>query len=169
MNGANGEMKIMKIWPLERPHSKLDLQLPWLAMGYTFSWQASLTFFSPYFLLFGQDLKLLVSIWHDVMIVINFNDPLVWIQACEQWTILFMRAMPMAMENLVIAYHWNTFWYATSRRRGYQLWVRRFKLRDYVYLQQTSPTTLDVTVGCVILHVWKVLPFKVCLLEGWNG
>jgi hypothetical protein len=62
MNGANGETKIMKIWPLERPLSILDLQLPWLAMGYKFSWQASLAFFPPYFLLFGQDPKLLASI-----------------------------------------------------------------------------------------------------------
>jgi hypothetical protein len=32
-----------------------DLQLPWLAMGYRFNRQASLSSFSPYFLLFGRE------------------------------------------------------------------------------------------------------------------
>jgi hypothetical protein len=35
-------------------HSDWDLQLPWLAMGYRFSKQASLASFSPYYLLFGR-------------------------------------------------------------------------------------------------------------------
>jgi hypothetical protein len=46
------------------------------------------------------------------MAIINMDDPNVWIQACEQWTILFRRVMPMAMENLAIAQHYNTFHYA---------------------------------------------------------
>jgi len=36
-------------------------------------------------------------------------------------------------------------------------------------LQQIAPTTLDVTIGHVILHVQKVLPFGVLLLEGRDG
>jgi hypothetical protein len=28
---------------------------------------------------------------------------------------------------------------------------------------------LDVIVGCVILRMWKVLPFRVLLLEGQDG
>ena len=39
-----------------------DLQLPWLAMGYRFSKQASLASFSPYFLLYGREPVLLASI-----------------------------------------------------------------------------------------------------------
>jgi hypothetical protein len=46
--------------------------------------------------------------------------------------------------------------------------VHKFELRDYVYLQRTTPTTLDVIAGPVILCVQKVLPFKI-LLEGWDG
>jgi hypothetical protein len=43
-------------------------------MGYKFNQQASLAFFSLYFLLFGRDPKLLTSIRHDVMTIISFDD-----------------------------------------------------------------------------------------------
>jgi hypothetical protein len=33
--------------------------------------------------LFGCEPKLPASIWWDVMVIINMNDPNVWIQACE--------------------------------------------------------------------------------------
>jgi hypothetical protein len=39
-----------------------DLQLPWLIMGYRFNQQASPSCFSPYFLLFGHEPKLIASI-----------------------------------------------------------------------------------------------------------
>jgi hypothetical protein len=47
--------------------------------------------------------------------------------------------------------------------------VRRFQPRDYVYLQQTTPNTLDVTVGRIILRVCEVLGSGVLLLEGRDG
>jgi hypothetical protein len=53
----------------------------------------------------------------------------------------------MAMENLAIAQHWDTLCYVTTRGGGYQLKI----LGNYVYLQQTTLTTLDVTIGHVIL------------------
>jgi hypothetical protein len=89
-------------------------------MGYRFSWQASLSFFSPYFLLFGHELELPTPIWQDVMVLINMDDPNVWIQACVQWATLFQHVMPMAMENLAIAQHWDTLRYATIRGGGYR-------------------------------------------------
>ncbi len=52
-----------------------DLQLPWLAVGYKFSEQASLASFSPYFLLFDHELKLLVSIQCNVMVIIDLDAP----------------------------------------------------------------------------------------------
>jgi len=33
----------------------------------------------------------------------------------------------------------------------------------------TNNTMLDVIMKHVILHVWKVLPFGVLLLEGWDS
>jgi hypothetical protein len=56
-----------------------DLQLPWLAMGYRFSRQASLSYFSPYFLLFDYEPELPVSIRRNAMAIINMDDPNVWI------------------------------------------------------------------------------------------
>jgi hypothetical protein len=53
------------------------------------------------------------------MIVISLNDPLVWIQAREQWVTLFRHVMPMVMENLAIVQHRNILQYATIRGRGY--------------------------------------------------
>jgi len=75
----------LRKYGLHKGHTQnWDLQLPWLAMGYRFSRQASFSSFSPYFLLFGHELKLLASIQRDVITIINFDDLNVWIHACEQ-------------------------------------------------------------------------------------
>jgi hypothetical protein len=44
--------------------------LPWLAMGYRFSKQASLAFFSPYMLLFGREPELPLAIRKKVSRVV---------------------------------------------------------------------------------------------------
>ncbi|BBN08003.1 hypothetical protein Mp_4g07990 [Marchantia polymorpha subsp. ruderalis] len=77
--------------------------------------------------------------------------------------------MPAAFENLAIAQHRDTLRYATIRGGGYRPSIRRFHVGDYVYLQQTAPTTLDVTAGRTILRVREVLPSGVLLLEGRDG
>ncbi len=87
------------------------------------------------------------------MTVISFDDLVLWVQACEQWAVLFRWVMFMAMENLAIAWHQDFFWYATIHGRGYEPRVRGFELGDYVYLKQTTPTTLDVIASHVTLHV----------------
>ncbi len=80
------------------------------------------------------------------------------------------RVMPMIMENLAIAQHQNTMRYAIVFGGGYRPWVWRFEPKDYVYLQQTTPTTLDVTMRHVILHVQKVLLSRTLLmLKGQDG
>jgi hypothetical protein len=53
------------------------------------------------------------------MIVISLDDPLMWIQACEQHVVLFRRVMFMDMENLVIVQHQDTLQYATICGGGY--------------------------------------------------
>jgi hypothetical protein len=40
-------------------------------------------------------------------------------QACEHQATLFQCVMPMAMENLTIAQHWNTLCYAIICGGGY--------------------------------------------------
>jgi hypothetical protein len=97
------------------------------------------------------------------------DNPDTWVLVSEQRADLFKRVMPMALENLSIAQHRDTLRYATIRGGGYRPQVRRFRPGDYVYLQQTAPTTLDVTAGRVILRVREVLGSGVLLLEGRDG
>ncbi len=85
-------------------------------------------------MLFDWEPGLPTSIQWDVMIVINLDDLSVWVQACQQWVVLFRRVMPMAMENLAITQHRDISQHATIRGGGYRPWVRRFELRDYVYM-----------------------------------
>jgi hypothetical protein len=48
---------------LQKSHTwNWNLQLPWLITGYRFSWQASFSSFSPYFLFFNYEPKLPASI-----------------------------------------------------------------------------------------------------------
>jgi hypothetical protein len=65
----------------------------------------------------------------------------------------------MVMKNLTIAQNQNTLCYVTIRGGGYQPWIHTLKLGDNVYLQQTTPIILDVTLRCVILYVQNVLVF----------
>jgi len=55
--------RALRKYGLQRGHvSDWDLQLPWLAIGYRFSKQASLASFSPYILLFGREPDLPMAI-----------------------------------------------------------------------------------------------------------
>jgi hypothetical protein len=73
------------------------------------------------------------------------------------------------LENLSIAQHRDTLRYATIRGGGYRPQVRQFRPRDYVYLQQTTLATLNVTAGRIILCVHEVIGSTVLLLEGRDG
>jgi hypothetical protein len=127
-------------------------------MGYRFSKHASLASFSSYYLLFGKHPVLLQAIQADAGTVLaNMDNPDTWALVSEQWVELFKRVMPMALENLSIAQHRDTLRYTTIRGGVYRPQVRRFYHGDYVYLQQTAPTTLDVIAGRIILRVREVL------------
>jgi hypothetical protein len=141
-------------------------------MGYRFSRQASLASlasFSPYFLLYGRNLDLPTTIRRESSEVVNLDDPEMWLKVCSQRAELFRRVMPTAFENLAIAQHRDTLRYAIIWGGGYRPSIPRFHVGDYVYLQQTAPTTLDVTAGRTILQVRKVLASGVLMLEGRNG
>ena len=136
-------------------------------MGYRFSKQASLAFFSPYYLLFERHPVLPKAIQADADIVLANMDNLdTWAQVCEQRAELYKQVMSMALENLTIAQHRDTLRYATILGGGYRPQVRRFTPGDYVYLQQAAPTTLDVTAGRVILRVREMKDSSVLLFDG---
>jgi hypothetical protein len=151
-------------------HGHWDLQLPWIAMDYRFSKHASLASFFPYYLLFGRHPVLPQAIQADVVTMLaNMDNPDTWALMSEQRAELFKWVMPMALENLSILQHHDTLRYATIRGSGYRPQVRRFHHGDYVYLQMTAPTTLDVIAGQIILQVHEVLGSGVLLLEGRDG
>jgi len=88
-------------------------------MGYQFSRHASLASFSPYFLLYGRNPNLPTIICRDSKEVVNLDDSEMWLRVCSQHAELFQRVMPIAFENLAIAQHKDTLWYATIRGGGY--------------------------------------------------
>lgn len=70
---------------------------------------------------------------------------------------MFSKIMSMAFQNLTIIQHCDKLKHATICGRGYMPSIRLFALDDFVYLQQTPPTILDVFVGHTTLGVHKIL------------
>jgi hypothetical protein len=93
----------------------------------------------------------------------------------SMWQILFKYVknsyVPMCNVNVYKKSFWHRemLCHAIIWEHGYQPWVCKFQLGNYVYLQKPTPIMLDMTIGHVILHVRKVLPSRVLLLEGWDG
>jgi hypothetical protein len=44
--------------------------------------------------------------------VVDLDSPATWAKVIAERAVLFKRVMPMAMENLSIAQHQDTLWYA---------------------------------------------------------
>jgi hypothetical protein len=103
--------------------------------------------------LYGRDPNLPTTIHYESNEVVNLNDPEMWLRVCSQRAELFQRIMPATFKNLAIAQHRDILRYAIIQGEGYRPSIRTFHVGDYVYLQQTAPTTLDVTVGRTILQV----------------
>jgi len=82
-----------------------DQALPYIALGYMMSKHASLSHFSPYFLLFGRHPILPSSIAAQMDQVVDLDSPTIWAKVITERAVLFRRVMPMAMENLSIAQH----------------------------------------------------------------
>jgi hypothetical protein len=97
---------------LSRNKEDWDLALLYIAMGYRMSKQASLSHFSPYFLLFGKHPIPPSFIAAQMDQVVDLDFPSTWAKFIAKRVVLFKRVMPMAMENLSIAQHRNTLRYA---------------------------------------------------------
>ena len=65
---------------LQGGHRDWDLMIPWIAMGYRFSRQASLAAFSPYQLLYGREPILPSSVREKLAPVVDLDDPDMWAQ-----------------------------------------------------------------------------------------
>jgi hypothetical protein len=90
---------------LTRNKEDWDLAFLYIAMGYRMSKHASLSHFSPYFLLFGKHPIPPSSIVVQMDQVMDLDFPATWAKVIAERAALFKRVMPMAMENLSIAQH----------------------------------------------------------------
>jgi hypothetical protein len=111
-----------------------DLALPYIAMGYRMSKHASLFHFSLYFLLFGKHPIPPSSIITQMDQVMDLDSPATWVRVIAEKVALFKRVMPMAMQNLSIAQHRDTLWYAHTWGGSYKPKVKQFDVGDFVHL-----------------------------------
>jgi hypothetical protein len=72
----------------------------------------------------------------------------------------------MAMENLSIAQHRDTLWYAHTRGGSYKPKVKQFDVSDFMYLQRQPNDTLDISFSCTILKIKAIRPSSVLELQG---
>jgi hypothetical protein len=93
---------LRKICPT-RNKEDWDLAPPYIAMGYMMSKHTFLFHFVPYFLLFGRHPIPPFSILVQMDQVVDLDSPTTWARVIIERAILFMRVMPMAMDNLSIA------------------------------------------------------------------
>ncbi len=91
---------------------RIGTALPYIAMGYIMSKHASLSHFSPYFLLFGRHPIPPSLIVAQIDQVVDSDSPIARAKVITKRATLFKRVMPIAMENLSIAQHQDTLWYA---------------------------------------------------------
>jgi len=101
-----------------------DLALPYITMGYMMPKHASLSHFSPYFLLFGRHPIPCFSIVVQIDQVMDLDSPATWARVIAKTATLFRKVMPMAMENLSIAHHRDTLQYAHTQGGNYKLKVK---------------------------------------------
>ncbi len=130
---------------------------------------ASLSHFSPYFLLFGRHPTPPSSIATQMDHVVDLDSPTTWVKVIAKRAALPRRVMPIAMENLSIAQHQNTLRYAHTWGGNYKSKVKQFDVGDFVYLWQQPNDTLDISFGRTILKIKAIRPSRVLELQGANG
>ncbi|PNH01248.1 PHD and RING finger domain-containing protein 1 [Tetrabaena socialis] len=146
-----------------------DLDLPWLALGYRCSPQAS-TLHSPYQLLYGVEPVVPPGMRERLRAPLDDQD------AEGTWALLrargdeLRRCLPAAAGNLAIAQHHDRRRYATLRSGSYVPRVERFEPGDYVYvLQRNRVSTLQLPTLEHVLRVVSVTPEGVATLVGRCG
>jgi hypothetical protein len=77
--------------------------------------------------------------------------------------------MPMAMENLSIAHHQNTLWYAHTQDESYKPKVKQLDVGDFVYFQRQPNDTLKTSSDHTILRIKAIRPSCVLELQRING
>ncbi len=58
--------------------------------------------------------------------IMDLDSPTTWARVIAKRAALFKRVMPMAMENLSIAQHWDTLRYAHTQGGSYKSKMKQF-------------------------------------------
>ncbi len=61
-----------------------------------------------------------------------------WVKVIAKRATLFKKVMPMATENLSIAQHRDTLWYAHTQGGSYKPKVRQFDVGDFCVFPTTT-------------------------------
>jgi hypothetical protein len=84
---------------------------------------------------------------------VDLDSLATWAKVIAERAVLFMKVMPMAMENLSIAQQRDTLRYAHTRGGSYKLEVKQFDVGDFVYIQWQPNDTLDISSSRTILRI----------------
>jgi hypothetical protein len=97
---------------------------------------------------------------------VDLDSPPTWAKVIAEKATLFKRVIPMAMENLSIAHHRNTLWYAHTQGGNYKPKVRQFDVSDFVYIQRQPNDTLNTSSSRTILKIKAIRVSGVLELQG---
>ncbi|GAQ83945.1 hypothetical protein KFL_001690230, partial [Klebsormidium nitens] len=120
----------LRKWCLGHAAEQWDVYLPWVAMGYRFSAQASLGGFSPYMLLFGREPVLPGTVCAALEEPLDLDRPDRLRALVAERAALFRKWVPMAMGNLQIAQHRDTLRYAKTRSGAWKPQILRYAVGD---------------------------------------
>ena len=146
-----------------------DLQLPWVALGYRCSKQAS-TGFSPFHLLYAREPVFPSAVRAKFTEPIDFDSPEAAQRSILERAQLLRERIPVAAENLKAAQHRDTLRYQQLRSGGYLPKVADFREGDFVYLKRPKQgSSLTIKARPLILRVKEVRQAGVVVLQDKAG
>ncbi|GFR41142.1 hypothetical protein Agub_g1791 [Astrephomene gubernaculifera] len=149
-----------------------DQHLPWLALAYRCSPQAS-TKLAPYTLMYGVPPVVPPAVRERFQAELAFTGNAgeqVYARALVERAALLQRHAPAAAGNLLIAQHRDTRRYALVRSGLWRPPQLQFATGDYVYVRRQNPSnTLQPPVREAVLRVESVGPLGVAVLIGRDG
>ncbi|KXZ48232.1 hypothetical protein GPECTOR_29g136 [Gonium pectorale] len=150
-------------------NNKWDQYLPWLALAYRCSPQAS-TRMAPFVLLYGAPPVVPPAARERLEGELAFSGnpgESEYAEALAARAAFLRHSVPVAAGNLLNAQHRDSLRYAHVRSGSYRPQELRLAPGDYVYLRRLDPTnTLQLPVRDPILRVESIGPMGVAVLLG---
>jgi hypothetical protein len=134
-------------------------------MGYMMSKHASLSHFSPYFLLFGRHPIPPSFVATQMDQVVDLDFPCIWAKVITKRVVVLRRVKPMPMESLSIAQRQDALRYANTRGDSYKPKVTQFHVSDFVSFQRPNDI-LNIFSSRTILRIKVIMLSNVLELQG---